>query len=363
MRPLIACGLLVATLAAAEALADLSPCNDRAAKPASRGQPVAILDRIGGDTIAAAVPIASLPFADTGTTCGAADDYDEACPYFDSVAPDVVYSFTPAITTEISVDLCGSAYDTKVYIYDESLALVACNDDHYGGGDCGAYVSYIDYAELVGRLTYYIVVDGYGTECGEYVLNVEGYEPCVVMCPPGAMLEGEPPLHDDYEDEYNGGCCGSQYGQAMQNLPGRSNGRLVFCGRSGWYLYQGADCRDTDWFIAQIGPSGSIQIRGDAEYPTYLFELGPLDCSSVGVVQSVPIGRCEEGVLTVTGEPGQEVWLWTGPTEFSAPGGLEGHEYGYVLWLDGLEPAGVTGVPEEGTALPTSWSSLKDLFR
>lgn len=363
MRCLLSIALLASVLVVADAEADLSPCNDRAAKPAAGGQPGIVHDRLGGDTIADAVPIPSLPFTDSGTTCGAANDYDVVCPYEGSVAPDVVYSFTPALSGAISVDLCGSSYDTKVYVYDESLDLVACNDDYYGGAPCGAYVSYIIYAEVVARLTYYIVVDGYGEDCGDYVLTVEPYEPCVVICPPGAMLEGEPPLHDDYVDEHNGGCCGSEGDVAFQHLPGRSNGTLVLCARTGWFTYQGAHFRDTDWFIARIGASGSIQIRGDAEYETYLFELGPQDCASVGVLQNVPIGRCAEGVLTVTGEPGAEVWLWTGPTMFEAPGGFEGFEYDYVLWLEGLEPAGVTGVPEEGPERAANWSSVKQLFR
>ncbi|MBK7704170.1 MAG: hypothetical protein IPI34_15435 [bacterium] len=36
--------------------------------------------RVGGDTIETAVGIFTLPYADTGSTAGANNDYDEICP-------------------------------------------------------------------------------------------------------------------------------------------------------------------------------------------------------------------------------------------------------------------------------------------
>src|SRR5438309_406972 len=52
----------------------------------------------GGDDIAHAVVIPSLPYTDSGNTCGFNDDYAFTCPGDPngSPAPDVVYSFTPA---------------------------------------------------------------------------------------------------------------------------------------------------------------------------------------------------------------------------------------------------------------------------
>ena len=54
-----------------------------------------------------------------------------------------------------------------------------------------------------------------------------------------------------------------------------------------------------------------------------MFELGPQDCNSVGVIQNVPIGPCEETTMVVTGTPGSEVWFWVGPQTFSTPDGSE----------------------------------------
>ena len=98
--------------------------------------------RQGGDTIADAVA-ATIPCSTTGSTVGYNDDYDEDCPYVGYTA-DVVYSLTPEFDLLVDIDLCGSSYDTKVYVYDEDFGVIACNDDFYGGEPCGAYVSKIE---------------------------------------------------------------------------------------------------------------------------------------------------------------------------------------------------------------------------
>ncbi len=57
---------------------------------------VPVAPRQGGDTIATAVPIPSIPVVITGTTTGFTNDYDGMCP-FDSLCPDVVYVYRPAV--------------------------------------------------------------------------------------------------------------------------------------------------------------------------------------------------------------------------------------------------------------------------
>ncbi|MDD5064570.1 MAG: hypothetical protein PHQ35_07435 [Phycisphaerae bacterium] len=130
----------------------------------------------GGDTCATAVAIASLPYSDTGDTTGQTDDYHEICPYSDNGgAPDVVYSYTPASNVVISIDLCNSSYDTRLFVYEgtcgapDSGEQIACSDD-----DCGndGYKSELPYVSLTAGNTYYIVVDGYGDYAGEYEINV-----------------------------------------------------------------------------------------------------------------------------------------------------------------------------------------------
>ncbi len=110
----------------------------------------------GGEDISTAVAITALPFTDTGNTCGALDDYDEACP-LTSTSPDVVYSYAPTVDEYIDIDLCNSLYDTKVFVYENTSATaVGCDDDYYGFGDpCGSYVSAIFGLQVFAGNTYY----------------------------------------------------------------------------------------------------------------------------------------------------------------------------------------------------------------
>ncbi len=148
--------------------------------------------RQGGDTMEDATVIEELPYSNTGTTVGFSDDYDEDCPEDPnsqpSAAPDVVYSLTPAEDVIIDVDLCGSTYDTKVFVYDSNGLMPqttdgesACDDDHYGSTGCddvNAWTSFISNVMLSGGQTYYIIVDGWSdADAGDYELTVTPYNP------------------------------------------------------------------------------------------------------------------------------------------------------------------------------------------
>jgi hypothetical protein len=293
-------------------------------------------DRQGGDTILDAVMV-TLPVVNgTGTTAGYVNDYDEVCPYTGSTSPDVVYTFVAGTSTGVDVDMFGSAYDTKIYIYDENLALVACNDDFYSD-----YTSKLENVPVVAGVQYYVVVDGYGGDFGQYLINIDEFVPCELPCPPGGVLEGEPPLVNDYVDSWNGGCNTDQVNPPFQWITS-----TVFCGVSGWYLFQGSQYRDTDWFWMNIPAGGVLEIVGDAEFATYMFELGPQSCGSVGVIQNVGIGPCVEGTMTITGAAGSLVWFWVGPQTFDGTG-----EYDYVLVTNLI-------IPTENH----SWTGVKSLF-
>lgn len=299
--------------------------------------------RQGGDTVATAVPI-TYPGSYTGTTAGYVDDYDEACPYA-GTAPDVVYAITPATDVTLSFDLCFSSYDTKIFIYREDMTLVACNDDFYFSPPCYEFSSKLEFVALLGGATYFVVIDGYGSYSGSYQLDVVEYVPCELTCPVGAQLENEPALVDGYVDSYNSG-CGNLGVPVFQPITA-----LVFCGTAGWYLGDGgAEYRDTDWFQVTIPSTGTLEVVGDAEYATYMFELAPPDCDTVDVAQMATIGPCQENTLSVTGEPGSLVWLWVGSTTFSGPV----NEYVYVLSLNLDGPVATE---------TETWSGVKALFR
>jgi len=324
--------LLVLLVGALHAVA--GPASELSAtappKPAISQPPVPPADvRQGGDTIADAVPL-DLPVVNqTGTTSGYTNDYDEICPYSGSTAPDVVYTFTPAQTIDLIIDMVGSAYDTKIYVYDQGLELVACNDDFYSD-----YTSRIENLQVVAGVRYYLVIDGYGNAAGAYLLNVSEYVPCEIDYVWDAQDEGGPPITDDYQDSWNGGCNCPEFGNPFQPIT-----HSVFIGRAGWYLgASGSQSRDTDWLTLVVPAGGVLEITGDAEYASYMFELGPQDCSSVAVIQNVPIGPCSEATMTIIGTPGATVWFWVGSQTFAIPDGFIGHEYYYVLSLNLLTP-------------------------
>ena len=299
--------------------------------------------RQGGDTIADAVEIYMF-YIGSGTTAGYTDDYDEVCPYSGSTSPDVVYTFVATSSNLLTVDLFGSSYDTKVYLYDENLTLVACNDDFYSD-----YTSRLDAVSVMYGVRYYIVIDGYGGDYGEYQIEVTEVVGDTTHCPAGGVWEDEPELVDGYIDEHNGGCNSiDDIGYApFQHI---SSGD--FCGYAGWYLSaSGSNHRDTDWFTVTIPASGSLNIVGSGDQWTNLYELGPQDCDSVGVLQSVMFGQLSPAGFTVTGVPGTDAWIWVGSTVFEQPPGAPDNEYLYVLHLEG-----VVAVKNH------SWSDVKTLF-
>lgn len=351
MRSILATVLIIILAASASAydLGNQAPVKPAVTYPGNVPNP----ERQGGDTIATAFAIPALPFVDSGTTAGYVDDYSETCPYPTFDGPDVVYSYTTSGEETVDIDLCGSDYDTKVYVYDEDLSLIGCNDDYYfNHPDCLDYVSKLENVHLTAG-AYFIVVDGYASSSfGPYLITVTSHVTCVLDCPPGGMPEGEPPLVENYVDNYNSGC--SESFTYWQQLTADATGALTLCGVSGWYLSAGSQYRDTDWYVLTMGAGGSIEITGDAEYATYLFELGPQDCNTVGVIQLATAGPCAEDALTVTGyAAGAPVWFWCGPTVFAPPPGAD-MMYDYVVWFAGLE--GV--IANE----PTTWSTVKALY-
>jgi hypothetical protein len=311
----------------------------------------AVDGREGGEDILTAWLIPSLPFADTGATCDNLDDYDEACPYIGSDSPDVVYAWMPSYDGAYSVDLWGSTYDTKVYIYDAAMNVIACNDDYYDD-----YTSLIDIAEFCSGDTYFIVIDGYSGDCGEYVLHIDEFSlppPVTLVCPPGAILEGEPALVDGYVDNFNGG-CDSDPPTFQALIPPPGHFYLDFCGKSGWYDDGGTGRWDTDWYdVTAMGYEITWSV--DVEQVSECMVVSMSDCSDVSVVQTMMVvPYCAETMVIAT-TPGELVHLLIKPSNPYPPPCFDDHEYDYVFSVDGLANPVATDA--------TSWSTLKLLYR
>jgi len=309
----------------------------------------AVQPRTGGDTIAEATTIWSLPYQDSGATCGFTNDYDEICPYSGSTAPDVVYSYTPSGQESINVDLCASSYDTKVYIYAGGPDnLVACNDD--AGCGYSGWQSELQNVPLSPGVTYYIVVDGYGSSCGSYVLGVDALvSDC--LCAPGLILEGEPPCGENYVDSYNGGCNSNPH--VFQPLYAVEEGCITLCGQSGTYLYQGMSYRDTDWFDC-TGIGENIDVECFAEFPLQLIFIWNPDCGNLQY-DLITAGWCDIASLSRFVGAGDHCWVWVGPQIFSGLGC--GAHVEYTLTVCGI--AGAPPVPVRGM----SWGGIKGLYR
>jgi hypothetical protein len=333
--------LVLLMLAISAAAIDLGPRAP--AKPERTSIPPApdpAVLRQGGDTVLDAVEILIYDVVIEGTTAGYVDDYDEVCPYAGSTSPDVVYTFLAPLDCDLLVDMYGSDYDTKIYLYDQDLNLIACNDDFHDD-----YTSLLAYVPIFSGTRYYLVIDGYGGASGDYTGWVTAFSDPHVDCPAGAELENEPPLVDGYVDSWNGGCNSPEFGNPFQPITGSA-----FCGKAGFYLDpEGVSSRDTDWFTVAVPAGGVLEVVGDAEGGSYMFELGPQDCGSVGVLQLVAFGPYNEAAMSIAGPPGATVWLWVGPQTFWQ--GLT-YEYDYVLLLNLATPVA-----------ECSWTAVKALFR
>ena len=145
-----------------------------------RGNIISRSTRQGGDTFADAVAI-TFPYNGSGTTVGYENDYG---PFDDNtnilcdpnsspswgLASDVVYKLTLTESMNIVVNLDGSNYDTALGVYDSSnTALVLANDDYNN------LQSYVQCDLPPG--TYYIVVDGYMSDEGNYEIAVYEHFP------------------------------------------------------------------------------------------------------------------------------------------------------------------------------------------
>ena len=338
------------------ALASSVPAIDmgRAAPP--KPAPVGVYEgggRQGGDTVADAFQIMDLPFTDSGTTCGYANDYDAACPYAGSTAPDVVYAYVAGADNHIEVNLCEAQYDSKVYVCEDDIAnVIACNDDGCLGSQ--GLASRIMEMYLRAGHTYYFVVDGYGPACGDYTLSIQSVAQCVVSCPAGAQLEGEPPCVDDYVDDYNPGCCCAD---PPRFTPIRTDpdGTATMCGRACTFQYHGISYRDSDWY--HIEARGPVTATCIAEFEVQ-FMIIYSGCSPDMQFVYTTADRCEPATLQWDFEPGSDCILWVGPTRFSGV-----PESKYVIEVSGR---GASEVPEPGDPdVPResdTWGRLKKLF-
>ena len=146
----------------------------------------------GGENIDAPAVLTALG-QQTGSNLGTVDDYEEDCGSGPSTSGDVVYSYTPVEDIAVDISTCYSTYDTKIFVYENAAGQLAntvygpasaCSDDDIwfgqdleGNTACTQWTSFIRGITMTAGNTYYIVVDGWGGQEGDYVLDFYQYEP------------------------------------------------------------------------------------------------------------------------------------------------------------------------------------------
>jgi hypothetical protein len=306
----------------------------------------------GGDTQETAIAIPGYEWSDYGNTTGFTDDYYEICDQPGTGAPDVVYSFTPPYCSySVWFDLCNSAYDTKLYIYENTISsetLLVCNDD-----EC-VFQSYVWGVHLSEFKTYYIVIDGFGDHSGDYEFEMgHSFEwgGCL-DCPDGGVDEVEQVDHPTgWVDIYNGGCDTDPGNPILQTLEGDETGEYILCGRLFRYdTPQGENVDDADWYRIFAGENGNISFTVRSAVPANMSVVSP-DCEETEPIYHALTEAYVPESIEFALPPGTEIWL-----RVSAPGT---HFFGdaYNLWLEGIGVGSVSPVES------SSWGMVKKNFR
>ncbi|HOP06205.1 MAG TPA: choice-of-anchor J domain-containing protein [candidate division Zixibacteria bacterium] len=310
-------------------------------KPEFEGPENIPMTQQGGDDISTAYVIGSIPFYDEGSTEGYTDDYEEVCPY-SSTSPDVVYEYTPATDIVVTIDLCASGYDTKLFLYENAVTQddpFACDDDGCSGS---TYRSILENLALTAGNTYYIIIDGYGGDYGDYVLDIYEYEePDPFACPEGAGTEAEA-----CGDDTNGGC--NMDTPAFEPIECGT----TICGT----VWADGSTRDTDWYLLTLYSTVTVTLNASANYPFIVGFVDTADCSLASALDPYSSGSADD-VVAVSREAGPGIYY-----VFVSASVYEGYPCGTTndYWLNVDCPPGpvlwLSASPEVGT-IPANGST------
>jgi hypothetical protein len=215
----------------------------------------------------------------------------------------VAYSYTPSADVRVDINLCndGTDYDTKLYVYEGGCpgTLIACNDDACSSPQFSSYVSRLPNVNLLGGHTYYIIVDGYGSACGNYHMTITELGPCA-ECPEGSTPENEPCNTDT-----NDGCNSSPF------VFGSISFGETICGTSFFNGYT----RDTDWYrINGLTGPNIFPITAEAEFDLQLLFITDTANDCVGYTYLFATApACLPATIVTPGLPLDTYYIWVGP--------------------------------------------------
>jgi HYDIN/CFA65/VesB-like, Ig-like domain/Fibronectin type III domain len=152
------------------------------------------------DTCAAPTDIAGnrLPFSTTATTFGAANDFNPGAPCVrnnqSASGADVIYSFTSPDSQnyDITVTPMGN-FDVTLYVVTNCAALGGCTSSDFGGG--GATESLR--RNLTQGTTYFIIVDGFQGDAGDFTLTLVPTIPKTPAAPTNLVAKAASPTEID----------------------------------------------------------------------------------------------------------------------------------------------------------------------
>jgi len=205
-------------------------------------------------------------------------------------APDNVYVFESDQSQTLTLSLCngGSTWDTYLRLYNDCPNVgteLASNDD-----SCGLQ-SELEYTVGVG--TYYILVEGFSSNAGPYVLDVS----CGTCTP--ITCTGTP------EVEPNGGPDEAAFGS-------------IDCGETvcGTTFTVGDTLRDTDWFELLLLDDAIVTVDLDVEQFNGLLFF--IDGDAETILYSADLnGFCEDETLTTECLPAGSYYVWVGHNGFT----------------------------------------------
>ena len=120
---------------------------------------------VPGDSLASPVIVPALPYIDRWTTDCHTDQYSNLSTFTNSA--DVFYRLRTGPTAiSLTASLCGSSFDTYLYVLDSTGNTLQYNDN-----TCGLQ-SQITHLPVDANTSYYIVVEGAGTDFGDYELSI-----------------------------------------------------------------------------------------------------------------------------------------------------------------------------------------------
>lgn len=235
----------------------------------------------------------------SGNTFSATPDTNvPACDFTSMTSPSVWYRVVGTGHT-MQASMCTSSFDTKLSVYCgtcNALSCVAHNDDSM---ICPPQ-SLLTWCTEPGR-TYYILVQGFDGQVGEFVLNITRPNPntcsgaapcqvCDVLCQAGDIAEIETCGGTDN----NGGC--NLQSPVYQNI---QCGQTV-CGTAS--AAQGV--RDTDWYRFTLTSPSQVTWEATGESPLEVFLLND-QCFPDQVIYATNISnRCGTATATAILEAG-----------------------------------------------------------